>query len=273
VHTITLCALWWASPKPAEAVPSQFRDDPFSNVDFASVVVNPSGGLNGNTFFLNHVGALNESATVTIPDLMVMAAWFWPSNPPLSMAWSNALNGWFINDYLGTSLLVTLDTFPDRITFGSVSEGSGSAPIDPAGTFKGVSETRALVDRVPSLNLGAFAPGEEKFFDLAYTFHFGDGRSGNTGIGISLNTFSVNPSSVPEPSSFWLLLSAGLLVSPVRKLLVGARGSNSSQLAALPQEIGVTGVHVESTECEGVPARARPRRLSLCRLPRGHGRR
>ena len=209
LSSLILFTLALAVPLPANAGPLPWRDDPFSGLNFSNASVSTTGP-NGNTRVFRNLEAVNFSSQ-PLPRLLVMAAWFWPFTAPVSMTWSNALDGWFTDNYDGTSLLVNLDNAAGRIRFGDVAgDPAGLVPIDPMQAYLGVSETRASNDQVPFLDLGSFAPNEAKSFDLAYTFHFGDNRMGNPGAAFFLNTLSPSPSAIPEPSSLSLTLTMGL---------------------------------------------------------------
>lgn len=204
--------------RPAAAGPLPWRDDPFSGLSFASATAFDQGP-NNNTRVLHNITVGSGKA---VPQLLLMAAWFWPFTDPFSMAWSNALDGWFTNDYHGTgvSLLVTLDNFPGRIRFGDVADDTGAAPLQSTQLYMAVPETRNPNDLVPFLDLGSFAAGETKLVDFFYTFHFGDNRAGNPGAEFFANTLSANPLAVAEPSSLAVVIPmvilAVLIQAPLR---------------------------------------------------------
>ena len=209
LSSLILFTLALAVPPPANAEPLPWRDDPFSGLRFSNASVS-TAGPNGNTRVFRDLEAVNFS-NQPLPKLLVMAAWFWPFTAPVNMTWSKALDGWFTDSYDGTSLLVNLDGVAGRIRFGDVAgDPAGLVPIDPTQAYLGVSETRAPNDEVPFLDLGSFAPNEAKPYDLSYTFHFGDNRTGNPGASFFLNTLSPSPSAIPEPSSLALISSMGL---------------------------------------------------------------
>jgi hypothetical protein len=187
---------------PASAVPLTWRDDPSSGFDFSIA----SRSVNGNTVTFSNLQAVNFT-TQALPDLAVIVPWVFPvfggGTTTYSMAWSNADNGWLNNHVGGTSLLITLDNIAGRLSFGSVADGTGMAPLDPTQTLNNVSETRLPGDLIPFLDLGAFAANQSTTFDLVFTYHFRDGRAlpADTTTFFFLNTVS----PVPEPPILALL--------------------------------------------------------------------
>ena len=135
-----------------------------------------NSGPNGNTHTLINNIAGSGAA---VSRLLVMPAWFSASEQSDHNGMEQHAR-WMVYRRLprtGVSLLVTLDNATGRIRFGDVANDTGLAPLDPTRSYSGVLETRTADDLVPFLDLGSFAAGDAKLFNLVYTYHFGDGKS------------------------------------------------------------------------------------------------
>jgi len=198
-----------AAPRPAAAF--TYQDDPNSYFTGDSNTTTSSEGPNNNTRVFRNLEAVNTS-NQTLPQLAFVVPWVWPKlgDNSINMTWRNDLDGWYTNNYDGTSLVVKLANFPDRLRLGDIADITGQAQLpltQPCTTDTSPScttlnyppQTRDLEDKVPALNLGAFAPNETKRFDMAFTYDFGDGRSGTPVTAFYGNTIS--PEAVPEPST------------------------------------------------------------------------
>lgn len=208
----------------AFAVPYTWRDDPSSTVDPSNIQRSQSG----NTITFSNFQAVNLT-NQALPSLGLIQPWIFSKFGDItySFNWSNAADGWVNNNVEGTSLLITLDNFTNRLLFGKVADGTGAAPLDPTRTVNGVSETIKPGDLVPFLDLGAFAANEMKAFSLVFTYHFGDGRIlSDSNPPLTIGFFNT-VSPIPEPSAL-ALLGIGL---------IAFRFSRSS--AKLPRQTGL----------------------------------
>jgi hypothetical protein len=131
----------------------------------------------------------------------------------IPLTWDNCRGGWYTEDFngTGTSLLVTLDivtrptniTPDEQIAAGKVADGPSltmvnvlaSADVvqqDPEGAAL-PPERLTLHDRVPIADLGSFGPGETKNFELALTYHWGDGPHPDGALRTSGYFFTIVP--------------------------------------------------------------------------------
>jgi hypothetical protein len=206
----------------APAAAFTLRDDPSSIWDDdASTTITTSG----NVYTVHNLLVQNLTAT-SLPELSFTIPFVWQKiadidqTTYLPMEWRNDLNGWFTSNFnnTGTSLTVSLTTpSATSVLMGNLADLTGSQQLPLTEPCSGSPscimgegqppETRSLTDAIPLFSLGAFAPNEEKRFDVSFTYAFGDGR---TGIGDLATTFSGNTvSPIPEPESYAMLL-AGL---------------------------------------------------------------
>jgi len=204
---------------PASAVTFTWRDDPSSTFDPSNIVRSRTD----NTITFSNFQAINMTAQA-IPSLGLISPWVFTKfgDTTYTFNWSNGADGWVNNNVEGTSLLITLDNFSDRLRFGNVADVTGLAALDPTLTVNGVSQTLQPGDLVPFLDLGAFAANQMKAFSLVFTYHFGDGRVLTDATDPLTLGFLNTVSPIPEPSVLALLGVA----------LLGLRLSRSSDKSA-----------------------------------------
>jgi hypothetical protein len=208
------------------------RDDPSSawGGDASTTAI-----TNGNVYTVHDLVAQNLTAD-SLPELSFTIPFVWQrvDETYLPMEWRNDLNGWFTSNFnnTGTSLTVSL-TSPSAgsVLMGDLADLTGSQQLpltEPCSSgspscIAGAGqppETRNSTDLVPLFSLGAFAPNEEKRFDVSFTYAFGDGRAG---IGDATTSFFAHTvSAIPEPESYAMLLAGlGLLGFMSRRRRIG----------------------------------------------------
>ncbi len=193
------------------AAPFAFLNDPRSTVDLSGI----SFAVSGDTIVLTGGQAANLTDEA-LPDVGLFVPFAWPrvDNPDgsvtrVALDWDNDKDGWFTPDFegTGTSLLVTLRiATPDEAPNGRIAAGSVAADetltevFGPTSTLAGVpfpEETLEPGDLLPFVDLGGFAPGEAKPFDLVFTYHWGEGGPAEA-LRTAFAAFTLAPVPVPE---------------------------------------------------------------------------
>lgn len=210
-----LTAVAFATPAAAFTL----RDDPSST---CCGDASTTATADGNVYTVHDLLVQNVTAN-SLPELSFTVPFVWQKvdeTTRLPMEWRNDLNGWFTSNFnnTGTSLTVSLTNPPaTSVLMGNLADLTGNQQLPLTEPCFGSPsciegdgrppETRNSTDLVPLFSLGAFAPNEEKRFDVSFTYAFGDGR---TGIGdVATAFFAYSVSAIPEPESYAMLL-AGL---------------------------------------------------------------
>jgi hypothetical protein len=208
----------------APATAFTLRDDPSSTWRRDA---STTASTNGNIYTVHELLVQNLTSN-SLPELGFTVPFVWQrigeTSTYLPMEWRNDLNGWFTSNFnnTGTSLTVSLTNPPaSSVLMGNLADLTGSqqlpltepcssgSPSCITGTGQ-PPETRNSTDLVPLFSLGAFAPNEEKRFDVSFTYAFGDGRMGIGDVTTSFFGHTVSP--IPEPESYAMLLAGlGLL--------------------------------------------------------------
>lgn len=164
----------------------------------------------------------------SLPELKFTIPFIWPRFDNVftgdvvfqPMDWSNDKNGWFTDNFLGSSLTVQLSN--PGVSFErmeNIADIGGLKPLpltapcaDPALSpscqqVSFPSETRKPTDMIPVFSLGSFEANQSKSFDVAFTYTWGDNRPGPMRTAVVGYTLSA---PVPEPETY-LLVSVGLL--------------------------------------------------------------
>ena len=129
------------------------------------------------------------------------------------LAWDDQEHGWFTPDFngTGTGLLLTLriatpDGAPEaRVAVGEVANDEAlteAIPLTSAALVPFPEETLRPEDELPFADLGGFAPGEAKPFDLVFTYHWGEGGP-DEAYRVNFYAFTLSPAAAQD--------SAGLL--------------------------------------------------------------
>ena len=208
---------WFATPSAAPAAPFAYVNDPSSTLDTGAISV----AIAGNT--VTETGGLAVNLTDrALPDLGLLVPYAWPRLPDapdgspvrVPLAWDDQEHGWSTPDFdgRGTGLLLTLriatpDGAPDgRVAVGSVANDEAlteAIPLNSAALVPFPEETLRPGDALPFADLGGFAPGEAKPFDLVFTYHWGEGGGPDEAFRVNFYAFTLSPAAAQE--------SAGLL--------------------------------------------------------------
>jgi hypothetical protein len=211
-----LTGQWFAGPSTPPATAFAFVNDPSSTLDTRNVSV----AVTGNTAVQTGGLAVNLTEQA-LPDLGLLVPYAWPRLPDapdgspvrVPLTWDGARDGWFTPDFdgTGTSLLLTLriatpgDAPDERLAVGSVADDAAltvGIPLASTALVPFPEETLRPEDELPFVDLGSFAPGEAKPFDLVFTYHWGDGT---TDEAFRVNFFAYTVSPVPTPEAAELL--------------------------------------------------------------------
>ena len=198
---------WFATPSAAPATSFAYVNDPSSTVDTRAVSV----AVAGNT--VTETGGLAVNLTDrALPDLGLLVPYVWPRLPDapdgspvrVPLAWDDQEHGWSTPDFngTGTSLLLTLriatpDGAPDgRVAVGEVANDetlTETIPLTSTALVPFPEETLRPEDELPFADLGGFAPGEAKAFDLIFTYHWGEGGGPDEVYRVNFYAFTLSP--------------------------------------------------------------------------------
>jgi hypothetical protein len=195
VLLVVMMVVLRAAPVRAGSGPFPLYDDPNSGTGQITSVV---GGNNDNDFLLT-VPVENFGPA---HDIIVVLPLFNVNSSIGVLAWSQSRDGWYGANVDGTSLLVTVTSPSIPLLYSMVADETGlvqnvlslPAPYaittDPSASY-------------PSIDLGVLQPNGTISTTIDFHFVWGDGRSGVESGNLMgyAETVTVNPLSVPEPSS------------------------------------------------------------------------
>ncbi len=201
---------------PATAFTYQL--DPDSSFSLSNAIIRETGP-NKNTYLIQGLEATNFGDTTR--SIEFVTAFIVPLLSNKSLAdtrWNNSLGGWFTDNFEGTSLLITPIAISQRIKAGEFATIEGDQPeplfftFTPTATSEftvPLTQTLAPTDELPSTELGLFAPGETKTFDIGYQFKFGDDRQGTRKLFPISATVRQISKEVPVPSLLLGVMAVG----------------------------------------------------------------
>jgi len=186
--------------------------------------------VNGNVYTIQNLYAENLTNN-TLPALNFVVPFIWPRIDDLGgstyepMQWSNNLNGWHTDNFNQTGLSLTVQLSgpaSSPIAMSEIADLTGTAQLpltEPCSSGSPScipasypTETVNLTDLVPLISLGEFAPNEKKYFDLSFTYAFGDQSDA---LPTAFIGYTVSP--IPLPATFWLFGSGVLALTGISR--------------------------------------------------------
>lgn len=205
VLLVVMQVVLWTTPLWAGSGPFPLYDDPNSN---PGQITSAVGGSNDNDFLLT-VPVKNSGPA---HDIILVLPLFNVKSSIGELAWSQSRGGWFGANVDGTSLLVTVTSPSIPLTYSMVADETGLVQnvISLPAPYAITTDPSASY---PSIDLGIFQPNAT--ISTTFDFHFlwGDGRSGVESGNLMgyAETVTVNPFSVPEPSSLVMCSLSSLM--------------------------------------------------------------